>query len=84
MLKEEGSGRCLRPCHGLEFGICAHRHSRFVLYRRRPTWIHVSAAGTMGLKANLTCGEILEQLVHARRETRIRNIVFMGMGEPLK
>jgi hypothetical protein len=37
----------------------------------------------MGLRGNLTCGEILEQLVHANVRTRVRNIVFMGMGEPL-
>lgn len=43
------------------------------------------ATGTMGLKANLCAGEIVEQLVHATREagTQIRNVVFMGMGEPL-
>ncbi|MEW5297463.1 MAG: hypothetical protein WDW36_000669 [Sanguina aurantia] len=41
------------------------------------------ATGTMGLKGNLTCGEIIEQLVHARQHRNIRNIVFMGMGEPL-
>eukprot|EP00878_Enallax_costatus_P031373 GHUV01034308.1.p1 GENE.GHUV01034308.1~~GHUV01034308.1.p1 ORF type:complete len:406 (+),score=101.34 GHUV01034308.1:170-1387(+) len=41
------------------------------------------ATGTMGLKGNLSCGEIIEQLVHAVRVTPIRNIVFMGMGEPL-
>uniref|UniRef100_A0A383VBW3 Radical SAM core domain-containing protein n=1 Tax=Tetradesmus obliquus TaxID=3088 RepID=A0A383VBW3_TETOB len=41
------------------------------------------ATGTMGLKGNLCCGEIVEQLVHATRVTPIRNIVFMGMGEPL-
>ena len=28
-------------------------------------------------------GEIVEQLIHARRVADIRNIVFMGMGEPL-
>jgi hypothetical protein len=37
----------------------------------------------MGLKGNLTCGEILEQLVHANSRAPVRNIVFMGMGEPL-
>lgn len=42
------------------------------------------ATGTMGFRANLLAGEILEQLVHANRFERIRNIVFMGMGEPLK
>jgi adenine C2-methylase RlmN of 23S rRNA A2503 and tRNA A37 len=37
----------------------------------------------MGLKAQLTAGEIVEQLVHALRLIKLRNIVFMGMGEPL-
>lgn len=57
------------------------------------------ATGTMGIRGNLCSGEILEQMVHASRilaedantserndGTRldlIRNIVFMGMGEPL-
>jgi sorting nexin-8 len=41
------------------------------------------ATGTMNLLANLTCGEILEQLYHANNVEKIRNIVFMGMGEPL-
>ncbi|KAL4539433.1 hypothetical protein Ndes2437B_g02191 [Nannochloris sp. 'desiccata'] len=41
------------------------------------------ATGTMGLIADLTAGEIIEQLVHATRMSSIRNIVFMGMGEPL-
>ncbi|GBG71092.1 hypothetical protein CBR_g8391 [Chara braunii] len=42
------------------------------------------ATGTMGLQGNLTAGEIVEQLVHALRFTpNIRNVVFMGMGEPL-
>lgn len=41
------------------------------------------ATGTMGLLANLSAGEILEQLVHARRYERVRAVVFMGMGEPL-
>jgi adenine C2-methylase RlmN of 23S rRNA A2503 and tRNA A37 len=56
----------------------------------------------MGIKGNLTTGEILEQIVHAdrilaqetlsRKENSsdkannldlVRNVVFMGMGEPL-
>uniref|UniRef100_A0A0G4HPG4 Radical SAM core domain-containing protein n=1 Tax=Chromera velia CCMP2878 TaxID=1169474 RepID=A0A0G4HPG4_9ALVE len=41
------------------------------------------ATGTMGLVANLTAGEILEQLYHANNVEQIRNVVFMGMGEPL-
>lgn len=42
---------------------------------------------TLGLKGNLTVGEIVDQVVWARRlfqaEQHISNIVFMGMGEPL-
>ncbi|KAG8073905.1 hypothetical protein GUJ93_ZPchr0006g41367 [Zizania palustris] len=41
------------------------------------------ATGTMGFKSNLSSGEIVEQLVHATRYSQIRNVVFMGMGEPL-
>lgn len=54
------------------------------------------ATATMGIRGNLTAGEILEQMVHAHRflanewkETKeakqhiVRNVVFMGMGEPL-
>lgn len=38
-------------------------------------------AGTMGLKGNLTAGEIVEQLVHALRVAAVRNVVFM-VGTP--
>jgi len=44
------------------------------------------ATGTLGLRANLTAGEIVEQVVHAREAAgvqKVRNVVFMGMGEPL-
>jgi 23S rRNA (adenine2503-C2)-methyltransferase len=50
------------------------------------------ATGQMGLKNNLTSGEIAAQAVWARREAarlpqstprRLGNVVFMGMGEPL-
>ncbi len=43
------------------------------------------ATGTMGFLRNLTVGEIIDQVLQARRmtERRITNIVFMGMGEPL-
>ena len=43
------------------------------------------ATGTMGLQRNLSAGEIAEQAAHAeaRGGTRLRNIVLMGMGEPL-
>lgn len=39
--------------------------------------------GKMGLTRNLTAGEILYQLILARRKAPITNVVFMGMGEPL-
>ncbi|TKY71240.1 Dual-specificity RNA methyltransferase RlmN [Spatholobus suberectus] len=41
------------------------------------------ATGSMGFKTNLSSGEIVEQLVHASTFSLIRNVVFMGMGEPL-
>jgi 23S rRNA (adenine2503-C2)-methyltransferase len=43
------------------------------------------ATGTMGLKRNLTPGEITEQLVRVQNDAHVRvtDIVFMGMGEPL-
>lgn len=46
------------------------------------------ATGKMGLSRNLTAHEILDQVVLAQRIVRhegrtIRNVVFMGMGEPL-
>ncbi len=45
------------------------------------------ATGQGGYDRNLEVGEILEQVVHARREAtaagrRLSNVVFMGMGEP--
>ncbi len=40
--------------------------------------------GLMGLARNLAVHEIVEELLHLRRETgAIDTIVFMGMGEPL-
>jgi 23S rRNA (adenine2503-C2)-methyltransferase len=44
------------------------------------------ATGQAGFERQLTVGEIVEQVVRARRATgidRVSNIVFMGMGEPL-
>ena len=39
--------------------------------------------GSYNLTRNLTTAEIVNQLCAIRREVEIRNIVFMGMGEPL-
>ncbi|MEN7973236.1 MAG: 23S rRNA (adenine(2503)-C(2))-methyltransferase RlmN [Verrucomicrobiota bacterium] len=46
------------------------------------------ATGQMGFMRNLTAGEILDQVAQAGRLVKpegrsIRNVVFMGMGEPL-
>lgn len=42
--------------------------------------------GEMGLERNLTAGEIVDQVRRAREQAEgpIRNVVFMGMGEPLE
>ncbi|MCG3172542.1 MAG: Dual-specificity RNA methyltransferase RlmN [Myxococcota bacterium] len=43
--------------------------------------------GTLGLKRNLQCAEIVEQVYQVARDLRylrpITNLVYMGMGEPL-
>ena len=43
------------------------------------------ASGLEGWKRNLTAGEIVAQIIETERATgtRINNLVFMGMGEPL-
>ncbi len=45
------------------------------------------ASGIAGLKRNLTAGEIISQVLHGRKflspDEALRNVVFMGMGEPL-
>ena len=40
--------------------------------------------GSFRLKRNLTTAEIINQLCAVKRDADIRNIVFMGMGEPLQ
>jgi 23S rRNA (adenine2503-C2)-methyltransferase len=42
--------------------------------------------GAIGFKRNLSAGEIVSQLLTVRRQlplSRVTNVVFMGMGEPL-
>jgi len=40
------------------------------------------STGTMGLRGDLTAGEIVEQIVHAKRHVpAIKNVVFM-VGKP--
>ena len=45
---------------------------------------HFCATGELGLKRNLSTGEIVDQLIYVRENTNqpITNVVFMGMGEP--
>jgi 23S rRNA (adenine2503-C2)-methyltransferase len=40
--------------------------------------------GTFKLKRNLTTAEIINQVCAVKRDFEVRNIVFMGMGEPLQ
>ena len=42
------------------------------------------ATGLMGFSRNLSCGEIIDQIIEIRglREEPITNVVYMGMGEP--
>jgi 23S rRNA (adenine2503-C2)-methyltransferase len=46
------------------------------------------ASGMLGLKRNLNCGEMLEQILRLDRllddDERLTNIVVMGIGEPLQ
>jgi 23S rRNA (adenine2503-C2)-methyltransferase len=55
---------------------------------RCPIGCAFCASGTRGPAASLSTDEVLEQVVRARRlvaseGARLRNLVFMGMGEPL-
>ncbi len=46
------------------------------------------ASGQAGLQRGLNAGEVVAQVLHAREQIdadeKLRNIVFMGMGEPLQ
>jgi 23S rRNA (adenine2503-C2)-methyltransferase len=45
------------------------------------------ATGQMGFSGHLSVGQVLEQVMYAARAaapTRLSNVVFMGMGEPLE
>lgn len=55
---------------------------------RCPVACRFCASGTLGKPVSLTLDELLEQVVRGRQELRregaqLRNLVFMGMGEPL-
>lgn len=53
-----------------------------------PVGCHFCASGLLGLRRNLSRGEILDQFIVIRRRAtelgrRVSNVVMMGMGEPL-
>ncbi len=53
-----------------------------------PVGCRFCATGRMGFKGNLSCEEIVDQVLFVRRYLRplgrdISNVVYMGMGEPL-
>ena len=58
-------------------GVLVHDCERQLHARERESCRGCACAGTMGLKGNLTAGEILEQLLHANAITPIHNVVFM-------
>ena len=67
-----------------------------LMYQKKRTTICVSsqsgcavdckfcATASMGFKENLSPGEIVDQFLHlsSRSQSRVTNVVFMGMGEP--
>jgi 23S rRNA (adenine(2503)-C(2))-methyltransferase len=72
-----------------------HRIETVVIMHRGHTTVCVSsqvgcqmgcrfcATGTMGIIGDLQASEIIEQVVYANMVSKVRNVVFMGMGEPL-
>ena len=76
----------LQDGHLVETVIMQHHHYRTVCISSQigcKMGCKFCATGTMGIIGNLTVGEIIEQVVHANNVKKIRNVVFMGMGEPL-
>lgn len=48
-----------------------------------PLTCNFCATGRMAFGRNLTASEILDQVLHFRREGEVNQLVFMGMGEPM-
>ena len=48
-----------------------------------PLTCNFCATGRMAFGRNLTASEILDQVLHFRRDEAVNHLVFMGMGEPL-
>ena len=76
----------LQDGHRIESVIIRHRHYSTLCVSSQigcAMGCRFCATGTMGILGDLTAGEIIEQFVHANDITKLRNVVFMGMGEPL-
>jgi adenine C2-methylase RlmN of 23S rRNA A2503 and tRNA A37 len=77
----------LRDGHRVEACVMRHAKGRTTLCVSSQVGCKMGctfcATGTLGELGNLTPGEIVEQLAHASRDDSVRNVVFMGMGEPL-
>ncbi len=76
----------LQDNHKIETVIMNHAHRNTVCLSSQigcAMGCKFCATGSMGIIGDLTCGEIIEQFYYANRLSKIRNVVFMGMGEPL-
>lgn len=76
----------LQDNHKIETVIMNHAHRNTVCLSSQigcAMGCKFCATGSMGIIGDLTCGEIIEQFYYANRISKIRNVVFMGMGEPL-
>ena len=77
----------LRDGHRVEACVMRHAKGRTTLCVSSQVGCKMGctfcATGTLGELGNLSAGEIVEQLAHASRDDSVRNVVFMGMGEPL-
>jgi len=76
----------LQDNHKIETVIMNHAHRNTVCLSSQigcAMGCKFCATGSMGIIGDLTCGEIIEQFYYANRVSKIRNVVFMGMGEPL-
>ena len=69
----------------IEMVIITHPNRRTVCISTQvgcPLACKFCATGKLGFKRNLSVGEIVEQVLIARELYGIKNVVFMGMGEP--
>lgn len=94
-LSQDGTNKFLfetRDGYLVESVLMRHKGDRLTLCISSqvgcPVKCTFCATGTMGYSRNLSTAEIVAQVFHVNRKLkatgeRVRNIVFMGMGEPL-